>query len=431
MSNTDPPKGAKSDIRVTVVEVYDWLERGGDTPGILSSLGGRTYEDLLTRIKERIESRPKMLPSNLDPERLATILTLAKPSPNAKIAMECFTAALRLAIIADPTGASPAKVIEQALKTTAISAADADFLLQPVGTVLVHLANVASKWSGAPEGDWPTSVNTSSLARVISASFRIFRTRQPEVDDSTLRALAQISDALDSIRVVDLRGHQDPLLHDLAVSARSLIGRPAQNGDSQSGIVAPAQLVVPQAKSDVREVPRGDLLLKGLRDLLAELDAARVTIEKANSKVLSLHEDNDSLRARIDTLQFKNAELDSRACSISSELTVATREAQSAHAAEQAAIAETARWRRECNHAHFDAQAEIREKIGRAAQDVQRIVEKYGPPALVVAEMETPNPEDMRQLNVNLSNLISKVTAVTQRLQSTSNDQLNPTVSND
>jgi hypothetical protein len=398
----------KIDPRQAAADLFDWLEKGGDVPDVLPGLAPRQYEEVLGKIRERIVVFARTRSVNLDPRALEALLNVATRMPATPAGTQARAVAVKFALDSDPSGAVAISTLGKVLVDASLGATDAEFFIRQSGSLAVVIAGLASAWTEATEDGHPASGETTALARLISAELTASGNDKDVNAVSRAALLRNLATSLRSIRVRDHRGARDPLLQGIASACDA----------SADVLSAPVPEPICPESPPAAETATGrrERMISELRTLcdnfqmeIGKLSALEEDSRAVHTEVHRLRRDRDDLthtvadlRATIDRM---NGEIRRLAVALSDSGAKIT-EAETIEA----------RWRTEAEQARREAENATREKVAKAGRDVDKMMERYLTPVVMIVEQGSIDTDDIAPIKVNLLNLQQKVKALTERM---------------
>jgi uncharacterized coiled-coil protein SlyX len=411
-TSQDRKHAPKIDSRQAASDLFDWLEQGGGSPDILPGLAPRQYEEVLGKIRERIIVFARTRNVTLNPGALEALLDVATRMPATRAGTQARAVAVKFALDSDPSGAVAISTLAKVLVDASLGAADAEFFIRQSGSLAVVISGLASAWTEATEDRRPTSGETTALARLISAELTAAGNEKYLDGSSRAALLRNLATSLRSVRVRDHSGARDPLLQGIASACDAA-------ADSLSAPVPePVQPASPPAA--VTAGVRRERMVSELRTLC---DDFQMEIEKFNAmedEARAVHTEVHALRRERDDLTHTIADLRATIDRLNDEirrLTVALGDSGTKIAQAEAI---EARWRAEADQARREAENATREKVSKAGRDVDKMMERYLAPVLMIIEQGSIGTDDIEPIKVNLLNLQQKVKALTERMGSNS-----------
>jgi hypothetical protein len=398
----------KIDPRQTAADLFDWLERGGDAPEVLPVLAPRQYEEILGKIRERMAVFARMRNLNLDPRALEALLDVASRMPATRAGTQARAVAVKFALDSDPSGAAAISTLGKVLVDASLGAADAEFFIQQSGSLATVIAGLASAWTEATEDGRPESGETTALARLVSAELTASTNERDVNVVSRAALLRNLATSLRSVRVRDHRGARDPLLQGIASAC-----------DASANILsAPTpQPIHPESAPAAESAPgRRERMLGELRTFCDEFQLEIVKINALEDDERAVRTEVHALRRERDDLEHTVAALRATIDRLDGEirrLLVALTDSET-KIAEAEAI--EVKWRAEAEQARREAENATREKVAKAGRDIDKIIERYLIPVLMIVEQSPLVMDDIPPIKVNLLNLQQKVKALTDRM---------------
>jgi hypothetical protein len=398
----------KIDPRQTAADLFDWLERGGDAPDVLPRLAPRQYEEVLGKIRERMVVFARMRSLNLDRGALEALLDVATRMPATRAGTQARAVAVKFALDSDPSGAVAISTLGKVLVDASLGAADAEFFIQQSGSLATVIAGLASAWTEATEDGRPESGETTALARLISAELTV-PANDGDVSVATrATSLRNLATSLRSVRVRDHRGARDPLLHWIASACDASADMLSAHTPEP---IRPESPPAAETAHGRRERMLGELrtLCDEFQLEFGKLNALEDDARAVGTEVHTLRRERDGLAHTIADLRATIDRLNGEIRRLIDALTDSGTKIAEAEAIE-------AKWRAEAEQARREAENATREKVSKAGRDVDKMIERYLAPVIMIVEQGSIGMDDIPPIKVNLLNLQQKVKALTDRM---------------
>jgi hypothetical protein len=317
---------------------------------------------------------------------------------------------VKFALDSDPSGAVAISTLGKVLVDAVLGAADAEFFIRQSGSLASVIDGLASAWTEAKEDGRPESGETTALARLVSAELTIPANDGDANAPTRAALLRNLATSLRSVRVRDHRGAKDPLLHGIASACDA----------SADKLSTPAPEPIRRESQAAAETASGrrERMLSALRTLS---DDFRLEIEKLNT----LEDDARSMRTEVHALRRERDDLTHTVADFRSKIDWLNGEIRQLGVAltesgKKIAEAETieGKWRAEAEQARREAENAAREKVAKAGGDVDKIIERYLVPVIMIVEQGSIGIDDITPIKVNLINLQQKVKYLTDRMSS-------------
>jgi chromosome segregation ATPase len=175
---------------------------------------------------------------------------------------------------------------------------------------------------------------------------------------------------------------------------------------------------VPSSLPQVVETASGrrERMLGELKALSNGFALEIAKIDGLEEEVGSFRNEVQELRRRRDELVNATAGLNATIDRLSGEIRVLDLTVAGAEARVAAADMRAEKWRLEAEQARREAENVTREKIAKAGREIDKMMERYLKPVLVIVGQGAIDADDLQPISVNLENLQQKVKALTDKM---------------
>ena len=397
------------DLAATMVTV---LKDRGDVPEAIWTLSPKQYTDFVEKLNSRLNTLRGRGAIVVDRGILDRLLKPTEVEPTAKQVTEFYTALTRLAGTSDSTGDAEVRVLERALSELPGTATDIDRYFRKVGPIWQAMARLAAEWCARTGDGTPTSAAAGALARIIALHASDAAGRVAAARDGV--AVADLAQSLESVRVRDLRGENDPLLRLIAPTLNAL----ALSAGMAGTAVVPVQ-IANGGKPPVRQTTKSgpDRIREALQELTKGILEELVALEELRRQVSDLKGANDSLSGSLVAEQRTAGDLLRTNQTLQLRVSQATEREEKLQARVTEAEAGQAEWKLESEREIARSAVMLDQRLSAVRNEILGLITRLGAPINGIVEKATLEGMDHERLRVNVPNFLGQLQRIADRLQ--------------
>jgi hypothetical protein len=400
MSNRDETKATLS-VAQMVDEVHAALVGDTGIPAAVQSLSPKEFLSLLGGVGKRLEKTTRTETATVCKAPLDELLTLDRYNNKVKAVADIYGLSIALARRVLGDGSIAKRLLTQALEVIPPGVGEIEVLYKRLGKpAWTLISEITAEWARAESGSRTSSAASGALARLLA--LHLSRKECRDCTHFTADVAGELLRSLPIVRLKDQSGSVDPLLVGLVPALEDLLQSRSPPGCRPQTAPPPAAPEPPEALRGAIEAIEGVLKQwavdavrqEQLKALPAEVQRLQSELRQATEGANSLRDAGSRLKERLDALGIEKALLEQ-------QLAGAMRDVED--------------WKSEAKRDANDALARAHDEIERSKDQMRTVLERFGVPALELAERQAPEADGMDQIKINLRNLLDKLQRLTVR----------------